>query len=229
MGKIIGVYKITSPSNKIYIGQSIDIYRRFNKYKKLNCKNQLRLYNSFLKHGCDNHKFEILQTCKEDELNELEIYYIDSYQSYNNKFGMNLREGGGSKGRHSEESKRKMSISRTGKTLSKESRNKISESHKGLIMSDETKKKIGIANKGRILTGESRMKMSVAKKGKRISKETEFRGKPLIQYDKYNLFIAEYSSLIEAEKITNVFRSNISQVCNNKRKTAGGFIWKFKE
>jgi predicted GIY-YIG superfamily endonuclease len=31
----IGIYKITSPSNKIYIGQSINIERRIKQYKLL--------------------------------------------------------------------------------------------------------------------------------------------------------------------------------------------------
>lgn len=41
-----GIYKIISPTNKIYIGQAIDIIFRINQYEKLNCKNQRKLYNS---------------------------------------------------------------------------------------------------------------------------------------------------------------------------------------
>lgn len=37
---LIGIYKITSPSNKVYIGQSTDLYSRFYIYKKLHCKKQ---------------------------------------------------------------------------------------------------------------------------------------------------------------------------------------------
>ena len=48
---MIGIYKITSPSNKIYIGQSINIERRFNSYKNLShCKQQIKLYNSLQKY-----------------------------------------------------------------------------------------------------------------------------------------------------------------------------------
>lgn len=35
-------------------------------------------------------------------------------------------------------------------------------------------------------------------------------------------------SLEEAEKITGISHSNIVAVCNGRRKTAGGFIWKYK-
>ena len=48
---MIGIYKITSPSNKIYIGQSIDIEKRFYYYRKLYCLKQVKLYRSFIKIG----------------------------------------------------------------------------------------------------------------------------------------------------------------------------------
>ena len=55
-----GVYKITSPSSRIYVGQSINIEKRFNQYeKKQNVSEQKKLYNSFLKYGVENHIFEI--------------------------------------------------------------------------------------------------------------------------------------------------------------------------
>lgn len=63
MNKICGIYKITSPSGRIYIGQSEDINRRFHQYKKLNCKKQWLLYKSFVKYGVDNHIFEIIVEC----------------------------------------------------------------------------------------------------------------------------------------------------------------------
>ena len=53
---MIGIYKITSPTNKIYIGQSINIEKRFLNYNSINCKKQIRLYNSFKKYGFDKHK-----------------------------------------------------------------------------------------------------------------------------------------------------------------------------
>lgn len=38
-----------------------------------------------------------------------------------------------------------------------------------------------------------------------------------------------YQSTREAERITGINHCNISQVCNGKRKTAGGFHWRYKE
>lgn len=53
---------------------------------------------------------------------------------------------------------------------------------------------------------------------------------PIIQYTKDGKFIAEYKSIKEASAATGISKSTISQVCKNlpKRKTAGGFVWKYK-
>lgn len=70
-----GIYKITSPSNKIYIGQSINIEKRWEWYKKLYCKSQTKLYNSLKKYGSENHIFEIIEECDETELLDKETYW----------------------------------------------------------------------------------------------------------------------------------------------------------
>lgn len=50
--------------------------------------------------------------------------------------------------------------------------------------------------------------------------------KPVKQIDKNSKeVIAVYESAQHAEKTTGVVASSIRSVCNNKRKTAGGFIW----
>jgi hypothetical protein len=56
------------------------------------------------------------------------------------------------------------------------------------------------------------------------------RSKSVLQCSKDGLFIKEYGSQLEAERNTNIDGRYISLVCNNKRgrKTAGGYIWKFK-
>lgn len=46
---MIGIYKITSPSNKIYIGQTTNYITRCKNYRLLRCENQTKLYPSLLK------------------------------------------------------------------------------------------------------------------------------------------------------------------------------------
>ena len=52
---------------------------------------------------------------------------------------------------------------------------------------------------------------------------------PILQFDKKGKFIKEYKCEIEAIKELGVNSNHIPEVCNGKRKTFGGFIWKYKE
>lgn len=56
--------------------------------------------------------------------------------------------------------------------------------------------------------------------GKANSKRVE-------QYDKYGNKLNTFSSTMEAQRLTGVRNSLISEVACNKRKTAGGYIWKY--
>jgi group I intron endonuclease len=76
---MIGIYKITSPSNKIYIGQSKNVEKRIKFYKYTLAKGQPRLYNSFKKYGYENHTFEIIHCCEIHELFYFERYYQDLF------------------------------------------------------------------------------------------------------------------------------------------------------
>lgn len=55
------------------------------------------------------------------------------------------------------------------------------------------------------------------------------RKKAVLQYTLDNKFVAEYESVICAEKMTNIKHINIIKCCKGERKKAGGFIWKYKE
>lgn len=86
MGKICGIYKITSPSNRIYIGQSRSIRQRFNSYKSNQKSNklQIKLFNSFQKYGVENHIFEIVEECSILQLNIRERFWQDFYDCLKN-------------------------------------------------------------------------------------------------------------------------------------------------
>ena len=175
MDKICGIYKITSPTERVYIGQSIDINKRFVYYRRMACKNQTKLYRSFLKHGVENHTFEIIHECELSKIDVLEKAYIAMYNSYNTICGLNLRSGGAN-GLHSEVTKKKLSVRAMGRTHSDEARAKmrIGQS-KRPIMSAETKEKHRISalgkNKGKKHTLETRMKMAQASTGRKHTEE----------------------------------------------------------
>jgi hypothetical protein len=83
--------------------------------------------------------------------------------------------------------------------------------------SEETKEKIRIKAKGRIYSEETKKRLSDA----RIKK-------PVLQFDKDMNFIKEYESIKIAGENTKTDKGDISKVCNNKQKSAGGWIWKLK-
>lgn len=92
MNKICGIYKITSPSGRIYIGQSSNINFRWNQYKKLQaCNKQILLFRSFKKYGVDNHIFEIIEECPNNLLNKKERFWQDYYDVLNSIKGLNCK------------------------------------------------------------------------------------------------------------------------------------------
>jgi len=60
MNKKSGIYYLTSPSNKCYVGRSVNINRRISTYRNLNCKRQTKLYHALLKYGFENFRIQIL-------------------------------------------------------------------------------------------------------------------------------------------------------------------------
>lgn len=131
MPKMACVYKITSPDNKVYVGQSSNYYRRYKEYFKFKSHNPQRLvYESFKKYKVYNHNFEILQQVDNSQidykelLSILEIYWINHYGSFNK--GLNLTTGGKKGFKNSPESIRLISIKQKGIPKSEETKNKIS-------------------------------------------------------------------------------------------------------
>lgn len=177
---IVGIYKITSPTNKIYIGQSINIENRFEWYRKLRCKNQTKLYYSLKKYGPDNHKFEIIEECNECNLIIRETYWKNYYKVLNVPSLCCRIDGKG--GRDSKETKFKKSQAHVG--------NKY---NLGRIQSDETKLKISNKVKGLKRTEEQIKSMSKPRINKEKFKLSNLdkKQKPVLQYDKQGNFIKE--------------------------------------
>jgi len=206
---IIGIYKITSPTSKIYIGQSIHIYNRWQHYYRLDCKQQPILYNSLLKHGVEQHVFELIEECSLEQLDEHETYWKQYYikLKYKVMFCELYDKGGGPR---SEETRKKISnaLKNHSQYYTEEVKNKISISKKG--------KRIGVKH-----TESTKQKMSINRKGKIGKPKT-----PIIQYDKQGNFIKEWPGIVDAQKIMKL--TTIPEHLRGVRKYAGGFIWKYK-
>lgn len=104
---MVGIYKITNPKGKVYIGQSIDIKNRWNKGHKYNVGSGLKLKNSLNKYGFENHIFEIIEECNINQLSTKETYWINFYDTY--KKGLNSTQKGGLQGYKDEEWRKKHS------------------------------------------------------------------------------------------------------------------------
>jgi group I intron endonuclease len=123
------IYLITSPSNKIYIGQTIDINKRLKDYRNYKgVKFQNKLFHSFNKYGYENHIINILLWCKDrKELNFWEKFYVKLFNTYQSEYGLNLTSGGDSKYEVSDSTKEKLRIANIGKKQSEETKQKKRE------------------------------------------------------------------------------------------------------
>jgi group I intron endonuclease len=232
---MIGIYKITNPNGNSYIGQSRDIEHRFYYYRLSSdwIKEQRKLYNSLKKYGYENHVFEVIEECSEGIINEREIYWIYFYNSVEQ--GLNLKYGGIG-GRHSEETKQNISKSLMGKKQSKETIEKRSKSLQGLKRSDYTKQLMSESKKGKPITWGNKISESKKKSNYIFSQEHKNKisknsphSKPIEQYTPDGILSNIYPSAMEAMRQTGVKNDNIHQNLKNKTKSAGGFIWKYKE
>lgn len=140
--KTIGIYKITNLiDGKVYIGQTVN-YRK----RKANHISKLRnrkhhnehLQNAFNKYGEKAFKIELIKECKIEELEELEKYYIELYDSCNPEKGYNMVNGGQVYREYTEEVRVKLSNALKGRKFTLEHRRRISLANKGRIMSKES-------------------------------------------------------------------------------------------
>ena len=203
---MIGIYKITNPTSRVYIGQSTNINRRFKNYSKLqNCNEQIRLYRSFIKYGVENHIFEIVEECLFEDLNNRERYYQDLYNVLSKK-GLNC---------YLTETNLKPRI------LSKLVKRKISNSLKGKINSEESKIKTSNSKKGQLHSEETKLKMSIAKKGKKHINRFSRKGKKVINLET-NII---YNSATEAAKMNNINKITLMGKLNGNQKNDTIFIY----
>jgi group I intron endonuclease len=204
---MIGIYKITNPNGKIYIGQSVRLQYRKNQYKNLNVSQQPRIYNSIKKYGWENHLFEIIEECSIEYLNEQETYwkqyYLDQVKGdWRYVLFCGMYDNGN--GPLSEETKRKISNALKGRQTP---------------WSIPQATAMGKANKGKTRT-------LYFKNNVRLN-----NSKPVLQYDKQGNFIKEWECGYDAARYLNKPNGAISECCcgTGGRKSAYGYIWKFKK
>lgn len=182
------------------------------------------MQNSWNKYGEDNFKFYILEKCSKENLDEKEIYYIDTFKTLDENYGYNDKDGGQDGSVSKEANERK---SQSLKKYYEENPNKKDELSKRAFKqwsNPKIKAKILGENNGmygKTHTKEARQKISEAQKG-HISKYRNLTPVLCIETNKI------YECSAEAQKQLKITTS-ILEVCKGNRKTAGGYHWQFVE
>lgn len=91
-----GIYKITNLiTDECYIGQAVDIYKRWCEHCKcglgIDTPPGNKLYKAIQEYGLNNFTFEVIEECSSNQLNEKEKYFIELYQA--DTFGYNGNKG----------------------------------------------------------------------------------------------------------------------------------------
>lgn len=115
----------------------------------------------------------------------------------------------GKTGIYSEEQKKKMSESKKGKHPTEETKKRMSESGKGRIFSEEHKRKIGKALKGRVFSKDTINKMRRARIGKPLSEEIKKKMSASRQGDKHPNWQGGLSYLPYCPKFNNELKESI--------------------
>jgi len=246
-----GIYRIISPTGKIYVGQSMDIHNRFKYYKNINqIKRQPKIYNSMKKYGWDNHICEIIEECSIELLNDREVYWKKHYLSiFNQDWNMvlfcNIYDGGG--GPLSDDHKKKIGLSKIGNSyrkgipFSEEARNKLRKPKPegfgfGKKHTQKTKDKIGNSNRGNIMSDSAKRKISQSRIGIKFTDEHKNKismsnmnktrnQKSIIQYNLDGSYIKTWESIRSAE---SYYSTGIKDVLKGKTVTSSGYLWRYE-
>lgn len=242
---MIGIYKITSPSGKIYIGSSKNIDKRKEDYRYKRFKYQVKLKASINKYGWENHIFEIIEECEFTNLHLRERYWQEYYNCIENGLNCVYTKTDTQPKILSEETKSKMKAHLQKRILKNEQ-----PANKAILQYDLNgnfiKEWISFKEIRNNLGFCDRVLIDVCK-GRKISAcgfvwryktsnyllKIEVPKKPinqlLIQYDKEMNIINEFKSVMDAYKSTNISRTAIVNNLSGLSKSAGGFIWKYKQ
>ena len=148
------IYRIYNTVNgKSYVGQTIQNVDDYVNRKIKHCSSHVRnLYRAISKYNEESFDWEVLIVCKSEHLDFFERFYIQYYDCVDN--GYNLEYGGNPNKVVSIETRKIMSKKKKGKPsprkgvkLSDETRKKLSVSHTGKVFSETHRQNISKAMK----------------------------------------------------------------------------------
>lgn len=236
MEKIGHIYKITSPTGRVYIGKTTRLKDRISYYRNNNKGGQKILDSSIKKYGWGQHTFEVIDEAPIKQLSELEIKYIKDLNTfhYDNPNGMNLTKGGeGTLGRkHSAETIAKQVAKRIGTKRSDATKKLMSDLKKGkapaCTKNPKTEyflRQAKLTNLGRMVSEDEISRRKQARLNRLIEQHES-----ILQIDIKGNIIKEWQMLPkDIAKHFNAYDTNIIMCLNNKKQTGLGYIWKYKK
>jgi group I intron endonuclease len=212
------IYILTSPTGKIYIGQTTrPIHKRLEEHETGQSISLRGISGAIKKYGWENFEIDWYE-CVDDDLNKHERWLVTLMGTLSPN-GYNLREGGGSRGKHSEESKQKNRESNSGKN-SYWFGKKQNEEHR-------QKRREAQLGENNHRWGSKRSKETKQKHSESIKGDKNHNSKRVYQYNLDGIFIASFGSTGEAERNLEKNGSSIRACACGKRNTAYKFKWSY--
>lgn len=224
--RISGIYKITNlKNNLVYIGQTVNfgIRRRDHWSDKTNDD----LHNDIQKLGREYFKFEIIEKCDVDQLDEREKYWIEYYDSYN--MGYNNTEGGSGNKLNAKNSQcMPVYAYNLDGTFAAEYYS-IASAMRKLNMKSNNITRCIIHNDNHHHSGGFMWR--TYKTDQIPAFEKNSGGKSIYCYDlNTRLFVKEYKTVTEAGiELCGKRTPHICSAANGSRKSACGFLWSYEK
>lgn len=219
--KKCAVYVILNTTDNVfYIGSTCDIYSRINQHRcelRGNYHQSKKLQESFNNSNLYDFVISVIFTENMEENYDLEQILLDNFIKLSTCTNTHSNSRSSLGIFPNEETKQKISNILKGRKVSLETRNKISLIHKGKIISKETKAKMSAVAKLRKYDPILLNRMSEGNIGRKHSKETLIKKSISANKFKKRILIdnIEYSSLSDAAKILNLYKSTICKRLNN--------------
>lgn len=226
---MIGIYSLANNvTGDVYVGQSIDLHRRWMEHKcPCSSKDNRLICKAIKQYGIKNFTFAVLEECQKEELDSKEQFWINKLSaSYNMTVG-----GKGTKGYHPSLAERaylaKCAKAQWERMTDEEKKAKLSQltgPKRGHIVSEETRQKLRAANLGKKHTPESRKKISEANKGKMPHPPIY---KAISGYTEGEFSFCYFRSIKDAAEHFQCGNDRFCKVLKGARRHFRGYVWRY--
>jgi len=212
------IYKIISPSGKIYVGKTYNLRKRISSHKcSAKADKNIMLHNSIRKYGWDAHNLEVIEEVDDSIMDEREIFWIAELKTYcyDNCNGLNMTKGGDGQ--------------------------RSTWMHKTDLREKQSKRYSG---EGNPFYGKNHTDDFKNRRSKEVSEYNKINGikipewgvnkgrmivmKPVLLYDTYGVFVKEFESYTQAGIFIGVKPSRVSESALGRKTHCNGYHFRDK-